>query len=204
MIRLVSASALRYFSSTGGPTVAVTSGRSFSDSRGSRELARPHLLGAPQPDRDHRCVRGRGEAGGAPPALELGVEEGRPAGDRPFGGHHQQLADLERGDGGLEGLVRARAAIDADAAHRLGQATHERDVEQLLLAQPAHVPTRLGEHEAHDGRVEVGAVVEHHDRRAGRGDVLDALDLDTGVRGDEARPHERAGPLLELRAGDLG
>ena len=120
MIRLVSASSERYFNSTGAPTRMRTVGGSLSV-EDVRQPARagPHLLRAPQPDRDHRRLRQLGEPGHAPSPLQLGLEERRPAGDRPLRHDRHHLAAGERIGGGLERLVGPGRPVDADAAERV-------------------------------------------------------------------------------------
>ena len=152
---------------TGAPTrVRTVGGLVTLVTLGSRAAARPHLLGAPQPDRDDRRLRhappdGRRRA--VPSAR--GRRTARPR-DRALGHQRHQLARLQRLGRGAERLVGAAPPLDADAAHGPGERADDRRVEHLLLAEEAQRPARLHHRQPHRGGVEVAPVVGDDDRRA--------------------------------------
>ena len=85
MIRFVSASALRYFNATGGPTRICTVGgfvtlRMFG-SRAERGTPSP----CPTPHGDDRRLGHRSQTGRFPTALQLGIEERHARGIVPSG-----------------------------------------------------------------------------------------------------------------------
>ena len=106
--------------------------------------------------------------------LSFGSKNALPRGMVPCGmiATMSPLASASRS--GLQRLVAAGAAVDADAAHRRGDLADHRGVEHLLLAEEAHRPLGPGDGERHRHRVEVAAVVADDDRRSRRRDVLGA------------------------------
>ena len=85
-----------------------------------------------------------GQPGGAPAALELGIEERRPLGMVPWGIIATISPHGERLLGGLERVVGSGAPIDPDTADGLGDLADDRNVEDLLLAEEADRSTVLG------------------------------------------------------------
>ena len=75
-------------------------------------------------------------------------------------------------------------------------------VEDLLLAEEAERPSRGAEHRADHRGVEVAAVVEDDDHRSALRDPVHAVDVEAHV-GEQLRPLQRAGPVLQLAPGDL-
>ena len=144
MIRSVSSSMFLYLSSTAGPTrTRIVGGFVTFSTFGSRAL-RGHTFSVPHsPTGITGTPRHVREAGRAPAALQHRVEERRPARDRALRHDRHELAGVERGDRCLQRLVRAGAAVDADAAERLRELTDDGRVEHLLLAEEAHGPARL-------------------------------------------------------------
>ena len=88
---------------------------------GQPAAARPHLLRAPQPDRDDRRLRHGGQPRRAPAALQLGVEERRPRGIVPWGMIATIWPASRASAACLQRLVRAGAPLDPDAADGPGQ-----------------------------------------------------------------------------------
>ena len=126
MIRLVSLSRLLPFNSTGSPTLASTVGGSVTLSTlGTRE-ERGHTFSVPHNPTGMTGTGHLREPGRTPPALQLRVEEGRPAGDGALGHDRDHLAGTERLGRELQRLVGSGAAVDADAAHRRGDLPDDR------------------------------------------------------------------------------
>ena len=112
MIRLVSASRLRCFSVDRFADAHPDLRPLGEVEAGQAAVARPDHLGAPQADGDDRGAGGLGQAGGAPAALQLGLEERRATRDGALGRQRHGLAGLQGADGVLERLVRPRRAVD--------------------------------------------------------------------------------------------
>ena len=78
--------------------------------------AGPHLLGAPQPDRDDRGAGRRRPAGPSPSCpCSIGIEERITPRDRALRQHDHHLARPQRRFGRPQRLVRAAAPVDRDA-----------------------------------------------------------------------------------------
>ena len=144
MICFVAASGSSDVTVNGWPTLMVTTGFVWPGTgmRGICEL-RGHTFSVP-----HRPTGMTGTpvicARRAAPQrpLQLRVEERRAARDRALGRHADQVAAAQRVGGALERFVRAGAAVDADAAHRLGERADDGHVEHFLLAEEAGVAAR--------------------------------------------------------------
>ncbi len=177
--------------------------RTLETDAGQAGVARPHHLGAPDTDGDDRRAGHGGEASGAPTTLQDRIEEGGPARDRALGGHGDEFSAGQGVGRRLERLVGPRGPHDADAAEQTRDRADDGHVEHLLLAKEAGAPAGLGDQQVDGRRVEVAAVVEDHDGRPARRDVLDAGELEARV-GYELGPVERSEPLLQLAPRHLG
>ena len=147
----------------------------------------PHLLGAPQPEGDDRHLRQRGQPGRAPAALQLGLEERRaPAGSCPGAGSPParrwpaprpppSAARRTRVARSTRMPPSARATCPTTGASNTSRLPRNR------TARPAP-----GERGPEGERVEVAAVVGDDDGRPGRGDAVDAVDV-------EAHPGQQLG-----------
>ena len=131
---------------------------------------RPHLLGAPQPDRDDRAPSSWPPAGPRPSRpFSTGSKNASPRGIVPWGISATSSPASSASAAAVSGSSEPRAPLDPDAAHGPGELADDRRVEHLLLAEEADRAPALGDRQAHRGGVEVAAVVGDDDGRARRG-----------------------------------
>ena len=160
----------------------------------------PHLLGAPDADRDDRRAGVGGQPGRPGLALEHRVEERLAPGDGALGQDDDHLAGPQGGAWPVAiGSPGAGVPVDRDPTEGPGQLADHRGVEQLLFAHEAHRAADPGGHQGQGGHVEVAAVVGDEDHRTLGRDVLDPVDGEAGV-GEGLGPHERPDQVVRLES----
>ena len=106
---------------------------------------------------------------------------------------------LEHPLGRPERSSRIAGTLHREYRRTPGRSGRRRGVEELLLAEEPRRPTLPLHHQCDCGDVEVAAVVRHEDERTAVGDVLDARDVEAGIR-EQLRPHEALGGVEGFNA----